>query len=155
MNFLSENNPNQSSKTSQIGKSGEQIAADYIEAAGYRIVVCNFTAPIGRSRNGATVKGEIDIVAVDGETLCFIEVKTRTSDDFADPIVNVDRRKQAVISRTAGVYLTLFGLGEIKYRYDVVTLVTGNNESPKIRLYKGFWSDRKRQIKRIDNSDIF
>lgn len=149
MTDLSENNPNRIAKTTEIGRKGEEAAATYLESAGYRIIVCNFTAPIGRNRNGAAIKGEIDIVALDGEILCFVEVKTRTSDDFADPLVNVDRRKQAVISRTARVYRSLFGLTKMKYRFDVVTVVVGNDPSPAIRLLKGFWVDRRRTLRQF------
>ena len=61
--------------SSEIGDRGERIAAEFLEREGYRIVVANFTAPIGRNGRGVQVKGEIDIVALDGDILCFVEVK--------------------------------------------------------------------------------
>ena len=75
---------------SSLGKLGEQYAAAYLDQLGYRLVAANFTLPVGRNLRGAVVNAEIDLVAYDGDTLCFIEVKTRASDWFAPPQVNVD-----------------------------------------------------------------
>jgi len=102
--------------TSELGQRGERLAAEYLEANGYRLVVSNFKVPIGRNKRGAAVTGEIDIVALDGHTLCFVEVKTRASDAFAGPLANVTLRKQRQISRTARVYRRVFGLSEMPYR---------------------------------------
>src|SRR5688572_32609202 len=88
---------------SEVGERGERLAAEFLERQGYRIVVANFTAPIGRNGKGVQVKGEIDIVALDGETLCFIEVKARSATNFAGPLDNVNLRKQRVVTRTARV----------------------------------------------------
>jgi putative endonuclease len=79
---------------SSLGQLGEAYAAAYLEQLGYRLVAANFTIPVGRNLRGAIVKAEIDLVAYDGETLCFVEVKTRSSDWFAPPQVNVNLRKQ-------------------------------------------------------------
>src|ERR1700737_946165 len=83
----------------EIGKRGEELAAAYLERAGFRIVAANFVVPVGRNRVGAVINVEIDLVAYDGQTLCFIEVKSRMSDWFAPPEANVDRRKQRQIAR--------------------------------------------------------
>src|SRR5829696_6168992 len=80
--------------TSQLGERGESLAVDFLERSGYRIVVANFKVPVGRNSKGVQVTGEIDIIALDGETLCFIEVKTRRSEQFAGPLANVNLRKQ-------------------------------------------------------------
>src|SRR6267154_1238753 len=93
-----------------LGKRGEAIAAAYLEQLGYLLVAANFTLPVGRNSRGAIVNVEIDIVAYDGETLCFVEVKTRSSAWFAPPQVNVDRRKQRQIARAAVAYRNMFGL---------------------------------------------
>src|SRR5687768_7450988 len=129
--------------TSETGRRGEQLAAEYLEADGYRLVLSNFTVPVGRNTRGVAVTGEIDIVAVDGDTLCFVEVKTRTSDEFAAPIATVTLRKQRQITRTARIYRRIFGLRGMPYRYDIVSLVLPKNEEPKIELVKGFWSESK------------
>jgi putative endonuclease len=112
----------------RLGQRGESLAAAYLERAGYRLVAANFTIPIGRNRRGALVDGEIDLIAYEGATLCFIEVKTRTSDDFAAPETAVDRRKQRQISRAARAYRRAFGLTGAPYRYDVISIVIAPRE---------------------------
>ena len=84
----------------ELGKRGEELAAAYLLQAGYRIVAANFSIPVGRNRVGALINVEIDLVAYEGETLCFIEVKSRASDWFAPPEANVDR--QATPDRPCG-----------------------------------------------------
>jgi len=96
-NLMDSSLTNTSTKTLahlDLGKRGEELAAAYLERAGIRIVAANFVVPVGRNRVGAVINVEIDLVAYDGETLCFIEVKSRMSDWFAPPEANVDRRKQ-------------------------------------------------------------
>ena len=104
----------------QLGKLGEAYAAAYLEQLGYRLVAANFTIPVGRNLRGAVVSSEIDLIAYDGTTLCFLEVKTRASDWFAPPQVNVDRRKQRQIARAARAYRRMLGLEAEAYRYDVL-----------------------------------
>jgi len=129
--------------TSETGSRGERLAAEFLEREGYRIVMANFTAPIGRDIRGTQVKGEIDIIALDGETLCFVEVKTRRSTEFAGPLSNVDLRKQRVVTRTAKVYRRVFQVHDIKRRFDVVTVIDSASGDPEIELYKSFWTEGK------------
>lgn len=135
-------------RTSELGRRGEQLAAEFLEANGYRIVLANFTVPIGRNTRGAAVTGEIDIVAVEDDVLCFVEVKTRSSDEFADPAATVNRRKQRQIIRASRVYRRAFGLSEMERRFDVVSIVLSPQSKPQIEVMKGFWSEnsfRKRR----------
>jgi putative endonuclease len=127
----------------EFGSRGEALAADLLRSNGYRIVLANFKVPIGRNRQDAQVTGEIDIIALDGETLCFIEVKTRRSEAFAPVITAVDLRKQRQITRTAKVYRRLFGIAEVPYRYDVVTVLIEADREPRLDLIKGFWNESK------------
>ncbi len=127
----------------EIGDRGESLALEFLVRSGYRIVAANFTAPIGRNNIGALVKGEIDIVALDGDTLCFVEVKTRSATDFAGPLSNVDLRKQRVVTRTARVYRRLFNIRNVKHRFDVVTVIDPHSGEPKIELHKSFWTEGK------------
>jgi putative endonuclease len=137
-----------------VGEKGEQLAAEFLEKNGYRIVLANFKVPVGRNSNGAEVTGEIDIIALDGDTLCFVEVKTRMANDFAEPSASVTLRKQRQITRTAKVYRRIFELTEMQYRYDVVSIVLGHVGDPSIKLLKGFWSDQ-RFVKRSWNHEIW
>ena len=142
----------QSSRT--LGDLGERLAAEHLEKHGYRLVVANFKVPIGRNTNDAQVTGEIDLIAFEGDTLCFIEVKTRTSDEFTGPLSAVDLRKQRQITRTARIYRRIFGIRDVKYRYDVVTIVIRRGRLPEIELVKGFWTEAKFR-KRAWSGDIW
>ena len=126
-----------------LGEKGEALAAAFLERQGYRIVMSNFTAPVGRNSRGVQVTGEIDIIALEGETLCFIEVKTRRSDEIAGPLANVNLRKQRQITRTAKVYTRMFGLLEMQYRFDVVSVIAEKGLEPRLELFRGFWSEAK------------
>lgn len=126
-----------------LGERGEELAADHLRAAGYRIVVTNFKVPIGRNSKGVAVTGEIDIIALDGEALCFIEVKTRRSDEFAPVETAVDLRKQRQITRTAKVYRRLFNVWDMPHRYDVVTVLMPHAATPSVSILKDFWNESR------------
>jgi len=130
------------SKQLELGRRGEELAAAYLQQLGYRIVATNFTLPVGRNRLGVPINVEIDLVAYQGQTLCFVEVKSRASDWFAPPQVNVDRRKQRQIARAARAYRRMFGLVGEPYRYDVITIVFGDEEeAPQIKLLRSYWTE--------------
>jgi putative endonuclease len=132
----------------ELGRRGEALAIEHLERGGYRIVAANFSVPVGRNALGVLISAEIDVVAYDGPTLCFVEVKTRASDEFAAPQVNVDLRKRRQIARAARGYRRMLGLTGEAYRYDVVTVVLPSAEKqiaagPRIELLKNFWTDKK------------
>ncbi|HYP02744.1 MAG TPA: YraN family protein [Pyrinomonadaceae bacterium] len=132
-----------------LGARGEAFAAAHLERAGYALVAANFKLPVGRNLRGAIVNAEIDLVAYEGDVLCFVEVKTRASDWFAAPEQNVDRRKLRQIARAARVYRRTFGLAAAPYRYDVVTVILPHATTdypapnPRIELLRNFWTDAK------------
>jgi len=123
----------------ELGRLGEAYAAAYLEQRGYRLVAANFTLPVGRNLRGAVVNNEIDLVAYDGEILCFVEVKTRSSDWFAPPQINVDLRKRRQVARAARAYRRLFELENEPYRFDVVTVVLPDDATPQIELIKNYF----------------
>jgi putative endonuclease len=129
----------------ELGRRGEALAIEHLERSGYRIVAANFSVPIGRNTRDVVVSAEIDVVAYDGPTLCFIEVKTRASDEFTAPQANVDLRKRRQIARAARGYRRMLGLMTAPYRYDVVTVLlpTDSSAGSHIELFKGFWTDEK------------
>ena len=92
------------------GQQGEAKAAAYLTAKGYRILARNFAA----------VGGEIDIVAQDGKTLVFVEVKTRAYEAFGGPIGAVTQSKQQKIARAATQYIKANGLKFDRIRFDIV-----------------------------------
>jgi putative endonuclease len=138
----SENGVEPDARTS-LGMRGEALAAEYLKDQGYRLVLANFMVPVGRNSRGVQVTGEIDIIGLDADTLCFIEVKTRRSDEYTPVITNVDLRKQRQIIRTAKIYRRTFGVWEVPHRYDVVTILLPKHSEPVIELTKGFWNEGK------------
>lgn len=137
-------NPAPRARHFELGAHGEALAIDYLEMMGYRIVAANFSLPIGRNMRDAIVNAEIDVVAYDGPTLCFIEVKTRASDEIAAPQTNVDLRKRRQITRAARGYRRVFGLMDSPFRYDVVSVVGKPDDTrPRIELHKAFWTDEQ------------
>jgi putative endonuclease len=108
-----------------LGRRGEEIAARYLRRCGYRILARNFRAA------GA----EIDLVAADGETLVFVEVKTRSSAEFGTPAEAVDARKAERIRRAAGIYLRRARAGPRPARFDVVAII-GAGRRGRLELLK-------------------
>lgn len=95
----------------KLGEKGEVLAAKFLNKEGYKIV----------SQNYRTHVGEIDIIAIDGETLVFIEVKTRESIEYGMPFEAVNRSKRRKISGAALLYLKK--LKDIPpCRFDVVSI---------------------------------
>ena len=124
----------------ELGKLGEAYAAAYLEQLGYQLVAANFTLPVGRNLRGAVVNAEIDLVAYEHNTLCFVEVKTRASDWFAPPQANIDLRKRRQIARAARAYLQLFELENQSYRFDVVTVILAASEPPRVDLLRNYFT---------------
>ncbi len=102
-----------------FGGVGEQLAAEYLEKSGFIILDRNY-------RSGRF--GEIDIVAVEKEFLCFIEVKTRTSSYFGTPAQAVGHAKRQKLRALAWIYIKHKNLGERNMRFDIVE-VMGKREN--------------------------
>lgn len=137
----------------QLGERGEQKALEYLtEYEGYQIVATNFLVPLGRGLRGQKLTAEIDVIAYDQDTLAFIEVKTRTSDDLVPPERAVDLRKQRQIARAARRYRQLMKVYQEPYRYDVVTVLPSDT-GDEIELLRGFFDDRVFQKSRYFRDD--
>ena len=95
------------------GRRGEQLAARFLSKKGYKVVERNFVCRFG----------EIDIVALDGDTVVFTEVKYRKNDKFGMPREAVDRRKQKTIEQCAAYWLYKNSLTGVPTRFDVVELI--------------------------------
>jgi putative endonuclease len=95
-----------------LGRRGERAAEKHLKRHGYRIVARNFRAA------GA----EIDLVALDGDTLVFVEVKTRRSRSAGGPEEAVDERKQTRMRRAAEAFAVRYRAGEIEMRFDIVAV---------------------------------
>ena len=105
-----------------LGNRGENAAAAYLRENGYKILIRNFTCDLG----------EIDIIAREGKTLVFVEVKTRLYDD-PTPEEQVNPTKQHQITKAAKWYLSRYGIPQPPARFDVVAVVWPTGRAPMIR----------------------
>lgn len=99
----------------RLGREGEGIAARHLRRCGYKILRRNFRAPQG---------GEVDLVCRHGQELVFVEVKTRSSEEFGRPFAAVDQKKRRLIIRGAMKWLRLLDMPDITFRFDVVEVLT-------------------------------
>lgn len=112
---------------SSLGRRGEDAAAEFLQAAGLRIIERSLRYPCG----------ELDLIALDGETVVFIEVKTRTSARRGRPADAVDRKKQARTTLAALTYLKSRKLLDRRTRFDVVAVVwPADAAEPQVTHYR-------------------
>lgn len=95
-----------------LGRRGEAAAARFLKRQGYKIL----------ARADRSAAGELDLVALDGRTIVFVEVKTRRSQQSGHPGEAVDLPKQRRLTRAAEVFLKRHGLLEYPARFDVVAV---------------------------------
>lgn len=117
----------------QRGQTGEDTAAAHLEKSGFRIVARNWR-PSSQS-GGAGMRGEIDIIAWHGKILCFIEVKTRSSNSFGEPQEAVNRAKQRQISRLANAYVSFHRL-DVPCRFDVIEVWLAPDALPRLAVHQ-------------------
>ena len=98
-----------------LGRAGEKLAVDFLKKKGFKILKTNYK----------TVVGEIDIIAQDKDYIVFIEVKTRSSDNYGVPSEAVDRKKQEKYYKTATFYLQKEKKTDANCRFDVVEIENG------------------------------
>lgn len=108
-----------------LGQQGEKLAARALKEQNYKILATNF-----RGRQG----GEIDLVCreIDTNTLVFVEVKTRSTEQFGRPIDAVDKKKRRRIVRGAMAWLRMLDMPDIQFRFDVVEVIMDGG--PEIRV---------------------
>jgi putative endonuclease len=113
--------------STEIGRQGEEIAAQALEAHGYVLVERNWRCPAG----------EVDIIARDGETWVFVEVKLRQGEDFGSPEEAVTGAKQERLLQAALVYLAEHDLRDVAWRIDVVAIsLASDGKVRRLALYK-------------------
>jgi putative endonuclease len=105
-----------------LGQRGENLAAKFLRNRGFKILLRNFRCAVG----------EIDIIARDGKTIVFVEVKTRADDDTT-PEEQVNDTKRHQITKAARFYLGRYGFPQPAARFDVVAIVWPNGQEPQIR----------------------
>jgi putative endonuclease len=115
----------------RLGTRGENLACRLLRKNGYRILYRNF-----KGRTG----GEIDVVCRDRDTLVFVEVKTRTREDFGRPLDAVNRDKQNRISRGGLAWLRLLDDPDILFRFDVVEVIIAEGAEPRLEILRNAFS---------------
>jgi len=123
----------------RTGRKGEDVAYYFLRRQGYTIVARNWRTK-GR-------KGEIDLIGWDGTTLCFIEVKTRSTHGVAPAEVAVDRAKQHELRGMASLFLARRSPRPTS-RFDVVSIYLVPGSSPECELFKDAFSWRSMSGKR-------
>lgn len=117
--------------TEPLGRRGEQAAARYLKRKGFRILAHGLDSRLG----------ELDIVAVDGRTIVFVEVKTRRSDEAGHPAEAIDARKEQRMTQSALAYLKAQRLLQYASRFDVVAVTWPENaRRPTIEHYENAFS---------------
>lgn len=112
-------------KNITVGKAGEKIAQEYLHKLGYKIIETNWHY----SRNS-----EIDIIALDNDTLVFAEVKTRTTSAFGHPFEAIDYRKMKKIYSAALAYMQTAKVHYKRHRIDAISVL--GIQTPKIEHLK-------------------
>ncbi len=96
----------------QVGRAGEEAARSYLQRKGYRVAEVNFRSPFG----------EIDIVAFQGSTPVFVEVRTRTGSSFGTPAESITAEKMKRLKKTAILYMKLHYGQEVSCRFDLIAV---------------------------------
>ena len=114
-----------------LGDRGEDAAAKFLKREGFHILARSLDSPLG----------ELDIVAVDGRTVVFVEVKTRRSDDAGRPSDAIDQRKEQRMTQAALAYLKSNRLLGYAARFDVVAITWPDDaRKPTIEHFKNAFS---------------
>lgn len=110
-----------------VGARGELLAERWLLQRGYQIL----------ARNHQTRYAEIDLIAVDGRTVVFVEVKTRKDLRAGSPVEAVDEEKQLRLSRAAVAYLRKHHLKNVAVRFDVIAVdFSAGNKRPNLKHYR-------------------
>lgn len=113
-------------KSQSFGARGEQVAARYLRQLGWRIL----------ARDHRNALGEIDLIALDGNSVVFVEVKTRKHSDRGLPADAVNAEKQRRLTRAAMAYLKRRGWLERTARFDVIAILWSDESTPEITHYR-------------------
>ena len=124
------------------GELGERVAKRYLRRRGLKFLTANFRSE----------RGEIDLIFRDGECLTFIEVKTRSSEDWTRPAAAVNAERRRRLSRAALDYLRLLKNPRVKIRFDIVEVLLAEGKVREVRhlpntratARRGIWRPSRR-----------
>jgi len=110
------------------GRRGELAAYGFLRRNGYTIVARGWRSHI--------CPGDLDLIAWEGEHLCVIEVKTRTTRDVATAEASIDQQKRRALRMLTRRYLRLAGIPPSTARFDVVSVYLETGHTPEFTLYR-------------------
>lgn len=113
-------------KRDDLGKRGERTAEKHLKRLGYKIL----------ERNLRVGRNEIDLLALDGDTLVFVEVRSRTSDEPVSPVDSVGPRKQAHLRKAARRFVATLDRDDLYMRFDVVGVLLPVGGTEEITVYR-------------------
>ena len=115
----------------QRGQRSEQLAVCFLRSAGYQIKETNVRFPVG----------EIDIVAREGNTLCFVEVRATSSSQWGGPLASIDARKRHRLLQAARWYLARLRQLPLEIRFDVVAITWDTPDRPSVELIQAAFTN--------------
>ncbi len=118
-------------KAKLLGQQGEDLATKALKRDGYTIL----------ERNVHLGRYEIDIIAREGDTVAFVEVKTRRKEDIASPEANITAVKQSHLLRAARIYMSRAEDSGTYYRFDVVSILLPEKGRPRITIFRDAFRD--------------
>lgn len=118
--------PTPEERSLPLGKRGELAAARFLERKGYEILETNWTC----------IAGEADIIAMEDDTLCFIEVKTRSNAERGFPSEAVNAKKRERYERIAACYLTTCESCDVRVRFDVISILVLSHCRAFLRFHR-------------------
>jgi len=110
------------------GRRGERAAYFYLRRRGLVVVA--------RGWRSGMVRGDLDLIAWEGDTLCFVEVKTRTTRAVATAEASVDEDKRRVLRRLARHYLRQLPSPDVPVRFDILSIYFEEGKSPDFDLFR-------------------
>ena len=111
----------------EVGRHGEDCAAEYLARTGYTLV----------ERNWRCAQGEIDLVVTKDGDIVFVEVKTRSGTGYGHPFEAITVAKLARLRRLAGAWCEQSGLRARRIRIDVIGVITRGSDEPVLEHLKG------------------
>lgn len=118
--------PRRSDEHLRLGARGERAAARYLKRRHHRIIARNYRCPVG----------EIDLISIHEDTVVFVEVKTRSSDEAEDPVEAVRPGKWARVERAARYFVAHELKADHPYRFDLVTVVWPPRGKPIVEQFE-------------------
>ena len=135
--FIRKRLPNPSSRRSdehlRLGARGERAAARHLKRRHHRIIARNYRCPVG----------EIDLISIHEDTVVFVEVKTRSSDEAEDPVDAVRPGKWARVERAARYFIAHKLTADYPCRFDLVTVVWPPRGSPVVEHFEDAFQPRR------------